>query len=244
MNANLYKYLFLITFWVTTAMANTQVLWDESVNGPLSGSYERPSVLPNIALGTNIIRGSVEIIPSQYGATTFPDEFLLSIPAGLRVEHVILSSDITSLWVWIGDSGFEHQLGFVGDPTNGDILAQMGLAKIESGNYGMYIQNVGAAPSTAHYQLSFEATVAPEINIHQTAGSMVLRWTAAATNYVLEATTSLSYTPRWSGGFTNVLLNVFTATWSVVTNPVAIVDGECVVTDAITETGKLYRLRK
>jgi hypothetical protein len=71
-------------------------------------------------------------------------------------------------------------------------------------------------------------SVIPELNIRQVAGSVVVRWPVAATNYVLEATTSLSVA----------------GSWGAVTNTAAVVDGEYTVTDAVTGAMKIYRLKR
>ncbi len=174
----IHSYILISSIFATLNLPGAQVLWDESINGPLSGNYLQPSIFPGLTLGPNYVRGQTEIAPNPYGATVYPDCFLISVPSGLQVEQVVLSSDITDLWIWIGDAGFSEQLGFVGyfgagwpnlPPTNGDLLPQMGIGPVQSGTYGFYVQNMGPVPSTAHYELDFSAVAVPEPS-----GSMLL----------------------------------------------------------------------
>jgi hypothetical protein len=221
-------YLLLCLFCATSivATAQVQIIWDESTNGPLSGDYTHPTILPDIALGSNIVIGSVQIIPNQYGATTYPDYFVVTIPPGLQVDQMVLSSDVTALWVWIGNTGFSRQLGFIGnlgagtmDPTNGDLLPQMGIGPIISGTYGVYVQNNASGTSTAHYQLDFVANVAtvpttpPNLTISvPVPGLLQVSWPNTGL-YTLQQNTNLADSAGWTT--TNYMYTTANSTSSV-----------------------------
>lgn len=183
----------------------SQILWDESVNGDLSDYYYSPSILPSLVQGSNYIIGSVVILPTPYGADSYPDNFNLTVPAGFQIKQIILSSDTpNALWIWIGNTAQTQALGFWGGtfnssaPENGDLLSQISLPPIQSGDYGMYVANMGAAPSTNQFQINFWLVPTPcPLNIQRVDDSIVLTWTNSA--FYLQRSQTIT------GTYTNVV---------------------------------------
>lgn len=146
------------------AGAQGTILWNESVNGELSRDGSHPTSLTPVSPGTNTVVGSTEITP--YGGTwgVDPDFFTITIPSNLVVSAVYIAVSTSNVWSWIGDPAFLNQLGWIQNPTNGDILPQWGLSRIGSGTFGLDIENHDAqpVPSIADYRLDFVAQPTPE----------------------------------------------------------------------------------
>jgi hypothetical protein len=153
----------LAVAFTTAAMGQGTVLWDESVNGPLSNDYTQPTYLGALQAGTNSVIGSAEAVPSGMGWTVYDDSFTFAVPAGFQVNAVQLMVD-RRVWAWIGNPGFSSQYGFVDHPSNGDLLPQWGLAPLAPGTYGMYISDhdLQPVPTAAHYRLDFVSQSIPE----------------------------------------------------------------------------------
>jgi hypothetical protein len=148
----------------TLALGQGVILWDESVNGELSQGLTPPTSLSPVRPGTNSVIGATESVPFAYGWITYGDEFLLTVPAGLAISAVYFTTDQPNVWAWIGDSSYSTRLGWVQNPTNGELLAQWSLASIPAGTYGMYMENHNEGPvaSVADYRLDFVTEPAPE----------------------------------------------------------------------------------
>lgn len=78
---------------------------------------------------------------------------------GARAIHHFSSSPhlYKVVAVWIGSPDFSARLAYLINPTNGDLLPELGLPGVGSGSYGVYVKNYdfGSSPSTANYQLDF-----------------------------------------------------------------------------------------
>jgi hypothetical protein len=140
------------------------ILWDESVNGELSQDYTRPTSLTPVLAGSNSVIGATEIIPYGNNWGGYPDDFLLTVPTNMVVTAVYLTVNRPNVWAWIGDASYVNQLGWVRNPSSGDLLSQWGISALPPGTYGMYMQNDDAqsVPSIANYRLDFVAQPAPE----------------------------------------------------------------------------------
>jgi hypothetical protein len=180
-----------ITAWLPVMLAATQlhasVLWNESVNGPLSASGSSPTAL-SLSDGTNAILGTV-------GGSAQQDWVALTVPTGYQLSSLVLASysstDVQGFFgVQIGSSftgsvnsassylGYTHfgtgaANGSLG-PTNlvgADLLPIMGNNLVDSpgshgftpplsaGTYTFLIQQLGA--NTA-YEFDFGVSVVPE----------------------------------------------------------------------------------
>jgi hypothetical protein len=146
-----------------TSFGQGTVLWDESVNGPLSNDYTQPTYLGALQAGTNSVIGSAEAVPSMAGWTAYDDFFTFTVPGSFQVSAVQFTVD-RRVWAWIGSPTFSIQYGFVDHPSNGDLLPQWGLALLGPGTYGMYISDLDlqSAPTAAHYRLDFVSASVPE----------------------------------------------------------------------------------
>ena len=164
------KKLSIISFFFVLTFAalgqGSTVLWNESVNGPLSNGGATPATaLGSLTLGQNSVIGAVQLIPNGLGGgTLINDYFTFSVPANTEISSLNLTTD-KPLIVWWGNTSFSGEIGSVIDPTAGNILSQMGLISVGPGSYGMYVANYDLdAPSvsTANYQLDFSLVAAPE----------------------------------------------------------------------------------
>ena len=154
----------LLTASAVTAFGQGTLIWDESLNGPLSQSSGAPTLLAPFALGTNTIIGMSEIVPSGPSWTVYPDFFTVQVPESLVITAVYLQVSELNVWHWIGDPVFLNELGFVQNPVSGELLAQWGLPSVGEGNYGMNVENHNAQPFTsiANYRLDFFVQAIPE----------------------------------------------------------------------------------
>ena len=103
------------------------------------------------------------------------------------VSAVYLTVDRPKVWNWIGDAIFLNQLGWVQNPTNGDLLPQWGLSSIGPSVYGMDVENhdVQSVPSIANYRLDFVAQPTPEPSIVcLTLAGAALMWLRSRTRKV------------------------------------------------------------
>ena len=147
-----------------TSFGQGTVLWDESVNGPLSNSRFEPTSLGTFTLGTNSVRGTTDFQPSPTGGGVNPDYISLTVPSGSEISLLLLSTDVP-VAVWLGDPGFGWELGSKIKPSNADLLTQFGIGAIGAGPYGFSVMNVdfNGIPSYANYRLDF--VVVPEPNV-------------------------------------------------------------------------------
>jgi len=147
----------------TVAFGQGTILWDESVNGPLSNNPGSPSLLGGLGPGSSFLYAASERIPFEFGWYVTNDFFTFSVPIGLQVTSIQLETD-RPIWTWIGDESFSAQLGFVIDPSNGQLLPQWGFASLSAGTYGMYLSNddLQSSLTTANYRLNVFVEVVPE----------------------------------------------------------------------------------
>jgi hypothetical protein len=140
------------------------MLWNESVNGPFSQSSTTPTMLAPLQLGTNTIIGMTEVVPSGNNWFGNPDFFTFAIPSDLFVSAAYLHIDKPSVWTWLGEPTFFNDIGFSFGPSSGELLVQLGLNSIASGNYGMYMDNHDhqAVTSIASYRLDLFTQAVPE----------------------------------------------------------------------------------
>src|SRR5689334_22368582 len=97
------------------------ILWDESVNGELSQDFTHPTSLTPLRSGTNSIIGATELIPYGNNWGGYPDDFLLTVPTNVVVTAIYLTVDRPNVWAWIGDASYVNQLGWVRNPSGGDL---------------------------------------------------------------------------------------------------------------------------
>ncbi len=156
--------LLLIGFLGTNAFGQGTILWNESVNGPLSNDGSNPTSLSPLQPGINSVIGTTEVVPAGTVWTIYPDFFTITIPAGWVVTAVNLQVNEPNVWTWIGDTSYANQLAFVTNPSSGDLLAQWGLTSLGSGVYGIDIENhdFQSVTSIASYELDFVLQAVPE----------------------------------------------------------------------------------
>jgi len=144
---------------VSYAVAYSQgtILWNESVNGPFSESSSTPTILGQLQFGTNSIIGTTEVEPTGPSWSAHPDFFAFSVPSNLAVSAVYLQVNKQNVWAWVGDPAFLNELGFVVNPSSGELLSQWSLNAVGQGTYGMYMSNHDLQPvtSVANYRLDF-----------------------------------------------------------------------------------------
>src|SRR4051794_27577688 len=61
------------------------LLWNESVNGPFSQSSSTPTILGQLALGTNTIIGVTEVEPTGPSWSIHPDFFTFQVPSNSSI---------------------------------------------------------------------------------------------------------------------------------------------------------------
>jgi hypothetical protein len=148
---------------VRLASGQGTIIWDESVNGPLSNDGSNPSLLGVLPSGTGSILGATQSQPVGNNWVVYSDFFNLTVPGGSLVSALTFASD-RPVALWVGTDHFSTQLGYVVNPSNGDLLSQLGLASIGPGSLDMYVMNYDfrATPSTANYRLDFVSQSVPE----------------------------------------------------------------------------------
>jgi len=165
-NCNMKTSLLLACYLGATVIACAQgrVVWDESLNGPLSNESALPTMLGLWEIGTNTIQGISENQPVESSWISFGDHFVFNLPAHLRLTRLYLSIDNQRSIVWLGDPAFGSQLGFAQDVPSGDLLPVWQLPCLSEGAYGMYLANLDRQPFTtvANYRLDFVVTPVPE----------------------------------------------------------------------------------
>ena len=152
----------LVAALAARALGQGTILWDESVNGPLSNDYTQPTHLGTLPWGASSISGVTEFLafPEGNGAL-YSDLWLFRVPESSQLSSISFTTDGQVL-VWLGAS-FSEQLAYVFNPTNGSLLPQMNLPAASSGTYGMYIKmNEFEATASAQYRLDFVVHTIPE----------------------------------------------------------------------------------
>jgi hypothetical protein len=141
--------------------AQSWIVWDEAVNGPLS--HDIPTPLGTFTIGTNTVIGASEAIPTGGNWSIYEDYFSFSIPANTTLTSVHLTVD-RQIAAWIGNSSFTSELGYTINPPNGELLTQWQLNELPAGTYGMYTKNYDFQNVTtiANYRLDFIVVPVPE----------------------------------------------------------------------------------
>lgn len=162
----------------SASLANADVLWDEAVNGDLSGDGFAPN---SFILGA----GSHSI--SATSNTGDRDYVTFSIPAGFQLNSILLASyvgdDITAfMGVQSGTTftepptgtnvanllGYTHFGPGPGLPPGSELIDSLSVGPgaigftppLASGNYAFWMQQTGASLVT--YQIDFGVTAVPE----------------------------------------------------------------------------------
>ena len=156
--------IFLTATVGSCAFGQSLVIWNESVDGPLSNDSSFPTPLVVLQPGTNSVLGMTENEPATGNHIVYPDLFVIQVPDNSAMTALYLELDKPNLWNWIGDTSYSTQLGFIQSPRNGDVLAQWGLELVGSGYYGMYVANLDSQVTTsiATYRLDFVVQAVPE----------------------------------------------------------------------------------
>ena len=156
--------LALAVLSATTVFGQGTILWDESVNGPLSEDFNQPTSLGPMQIGINSIIGLTAIVPPPPFWEYHPNYFTFEVPKGLAVQAINLQVDKPNVWAWIGNPEFSSQLAFTMNPSTGELLSQWALGSIPSGSYGMYLENLDqqSFTSVASYRLDFFVQAVPE----------------------------------------------------------------------------------
>lgn len=149
----------------TAALGQSRILWNESVDGPLSINYTAPTLLGSLQLGTNQVIGITELLPNGTGGWLgLYDYFTYSILPTHSLTGAFLNTDNQRLLVGVSDSTYSSLFGYVDNPINGDLLPMMGLPSISEGYYGMFLesQDRQAYPTVINYRLDFVIQTIPE----------------------------------------------------------------------------------
>lgn len=159
----------LVGWLVVTALAarvlgQGTILWDETVNGPLSNDPQNPTVLLLTSAGKNSLLGVTTIEPIGNNYAIYGDYFVLTVPPNSSINAISIQVDRPFVATWLGNQTYSTEQAFVGNPSTGDLLDQWGLISIGSGGYGVYLANHDAGPviSIANYRLDFVVEPIPE----------------------------------------------------------------------------------
>lgn len=147
----------------TTGLGQSTILWNESVNGPLSNNGDIPTSLGLISPGTSSILGATEVVLSGNGGATFEDFFTFSIAPSFSATGLAINTDKPVL-IWLGNPTFSEVQSYVFNPLNGALLPQLSQTAINPGDYGMYVKvNDFSATGSANYRLDFVVQAIPEL---------------------------------------------------------------------------------
>lgn len=148
----------------TRVFGQGAILWNESVNGPLSELANSPTPLGSLVNGTNSILGATQVEPTGNDWLIHEDVFTFVVPGNAHVTGVFFTVDKPKVGSWIGDVGYSIPLGSAINSANGDLLPQWGMSLLGPGTYGMYLGNYDPQPSssTANYRLDFVVQNIPE----------------------------------------------------------------------------------
>ena len=152
--------LIAIILTTTAAIGQVTILWNESVNGEISGN----SFTFSPQIGTNSIIGATECVPIGNNWIVYGDYFGFEVPSNYEVTALYVQIDKPEVWTWIGDPGFSSTLAYNLNTSTGELLSQWGISSLDSGIYGMYVANQDAQSYTsiANYQLDFVVEPVPE----------------------------------------------------------------------------------
>jgi len=148
-----------------TVFGQGTILWDESVNGPLSESGSKPTQLGLLNLGTNTILAATEIEPIGGGNwLVHGDVFSFTVPGNSSLSGIFLTVDKPNVSSWIGDPTFSTQIGYAANSLNGELILQWQFSGIGPGTYGMYMENHDqeSFTSIANFRLDFFLQPVPE----------------------------------------------------------------------------------
>lgn len=148
---------------VATAFGQGTILWDETVNGPLSNDGNNPTAFGALQIGTNSLLGATQSQPIGNNWLVFADYFRFSLTGPSFIAQILFSAD-KRVAVWLGEDNFSAQLGYISNPVSGELLAQMEANSVGTGAVGMYVMNYefGASHSIAGYRLDFVVQAIPE----------------------------------------------------------------------------------
>lgn len=160
-----------------SAMATGPIVWDESVQGDLSGNKALPTVLP-LSTGSNLVEGTIQSGDIDY--------VTILVPAGRELSGLVMvdyagKDGIAFIAVQSGtvftegpsasSVNIENLLGYSLFGTNvqnlgADILPEIGqgfgaqgfTGSLPSGSYTFWIQQTGASTS---YTFDFQVVPAP-----------------------------------------------------------------------------------
>jgi hypothetical protein len=153
-------------------------VWNESVNGDISGKRLAPTAVP-LSAGDNDVLGAVQGNPSDL------DYLTINVPVGDLLSKIILKSFVSTdtrgfIGIQAGTTFTEptagtnvaHLLGYThfgpgAGNVGADILPSMGVgpgaigftAALAAGSYTFWIQQLGAATS---YDFDFQVSRVPE----------------------------------------------------------------------------------
>ena len=156
--------LFSLVLGVLVPRVSALVVWDESIDGPLSASGNAPTVL-TLAPGANTIRSSFGGLNGQF------DYFSFTLPTGQSLEAFTLDSYVsTDAVAWLGiKAGTDWTIGYntaqmIGQQHFGtanigsDLLGFSAGNLLGPGTYTVRSQQLGAA---ATYQLGLNVVPEP-----------------------------------------------------------------------------------
>lgn len=154
----------ILVFLAAQAFGQVTILWDESVNGPLSQYFANPTALPQFQLGTNSVIGSTELERMGNNWVGHDDFFTIQVPGGATVSSVMVQVDRPNAGIWLGDQGYASQQAFAANPSIGPLLPQWGIQSIGSGIYGIYVADNDQQSVTTllNYRLDFFVQAIPE----------------------------------------------------------------------------------
>jgi len=153
--------LFSAILTTTAAFGQVTILWNESVNGDLSGNSSTFLLQP----GTNSIIGATEVLSiGNDNWIGYADAFTFSIPSDSEIVAIYIQIDKPNVWAVIEDATFSNGLAFDLNPSSGELLSQWGIGSISEDTYGMYLENFDHSTpfSIANYQLDFVVEPVPE----------------------------------------------------------------------------------
>jgi hypothetical protein len=159
---------FLATMLVLAALCwsgwevrgQSSILWDENRDGPLSNDFEAPTHLGALQVGTNSITGAVQIVPIGGNYLMLGDVFIVSVPNSMAMRAMWYSADQNTS-VWIEQEGYARIIGGCTSPTNGELMAQMGLGAQPPGVYDLCIKNEYFRPWTTSVNYRLDLVVEP-----------------------------------------------------------------------------------
>jgi hypothetical protein len=136
------------------------ILWDEDRDGPLSNDFGAATDLGALHPGTNSILGAVQMVPIGGNYLILGDLFTVSVPSSLEMRAMWYSADQTTV-VWLEQGRFVSIIASCSSPTNGELMAQMGLGVQPPGVYDFRIDNGYRRPWTTSVKYRLDLVVQP-----------------------------------------------------------------------------------